>query len=414
MTLAVVAGILSLVAQFGAIAAAAAGLVRLGRVRSPRLRLAAYWSAIIAGLVVPLAGAALTGPAPSFVADSLRLAAATVNHPEAAHARVVDLWLSAALGVLIAGVVARAAWMAAGWVRLRGAAHLSPALWPPFEDLRASCGVDARLIVGTDVSCPFTFGLHPAFVVVPTGLLDQPARTVRAVLLHELVHVARRDWLWTLGEEAVRAILWFHPAAWWLTAEIRLAREEIVDRLVADAIGSRRDYLALLVAQGAADAPGWRPVPAFIRRRQLARRVRALTTEVSMSSRHRVLAALGITIGIACTARIALAAFPIVPEVHALIPASGSEDDVEKPVAIEKVDPVYPPDAKEQRIEGTVSIDMRIGTDGLVKDATVRKSVPKLDEAALAAARQWKFRPGRAKGKPVEVVLTITFEFRLS
>jgi TonB family protein len=58
------------------------------------------------------------------------------------------------------------------------------------------------------------------------------------------------------------------------------------------------------------------------------------------------------------------------------------------------------PDAKEQRIEGTVSIDMRIGTDGLVKDATVRKSVPKLDEAALAAARQWKFRPGRARGSP--------------
>jgi TonB family protein len=44
----------------------------------------------------------------------------------------------------------------------------------------------------------------------------------------------------------------------------------------------------------------------------------------------------------------------------------------------------------------------------------VRKSVPQLDQAALAAVRQWKFRPGRAKGKPVEVVVTITFEFRLS
>jgi bla regulator protein blaR1 len=413
MTLAVVA-IISLSAQFGATAAAAAGLVRVARVRSARLRIAAYWSAIIAGFMVPLGGAALTGPAQSFVADSLRLAAGAVNHSSPGHAPAVDGWLTIALVVLIAGVVARAAWITAGWVRLRRAADLPPAHWPPFEDLRASCGVDARLIIGTNVSCPFTFGLHPAFVVVPAGLLEQPARTVRAVLLHELVHVARRDWLWTLGEEAVRAILWFHPAAWWLTGEIRLAREEVVDRLVADKIGSRRDYLALLVAEGATDAPGWRPVPAFIRRRQLARRVRALTAEVSMTRRHRVLAALGIAIGLACTARVAVAAFPILAEAHALTPASAHEDGVEKPVVIDKVDPVYPPDAKEQRIEGTVSVAVRVGTDGLVKDATVRKSVPQLDEAALAAVRQWKFRPGRAKGKPVEVVVTITFEFRLS
>jgi hypothetical protein len=65
-----------------------------------------------------------------------------------------------------------------------------------------------------------------------------------------------------------------------------------------------------------------------------------------MGSRHRVLAAFGITIGIACTARIAVAAFPIVPEVHALTPASGAEEDAEKPVVIEKVEAVYPPKRK--------------------------------------------------------------------
>ena len=36
-----------------------------------------------------------------------------------------------------------------------------------------------------------------------------------------------------------------------------------------------------------------------------------------------------------------------------------------------------------------------------------------LDDAALAAIRQWEFRPGRVKGKPVEVLTTITFSFRL-
>jgi len=59
-----------------------------------------------------------------------------------------------------------------------------------------------------------------------------------------------------------------------------------------------------------------------------------------MSRRHRVLAALGIAIGLACTARVAVAAFPILADRHALVAASGSEDDAEKPVVIDKVDPI--------------------------------------------------------------------------
>jgi TonB family protein len=133
-----------------------------------------------------------------------------------------------------------------------------------------------------------------------------------------------------------------------------------------------------------------------------------------MSRRHIVLATLAVAIGLAWTARVGAAAFPILSEVRGYAPPAAADDEVEKPVVIKKVDPIYPEEAKSQHIEGEVSVDMRIGTDGLVKEATIRKSVPQLDDAALAAARQWEFRPGKVKGKPVEVVLTITFEFRLS
>ena len=64
---------------------------------------------------------------------------------------------------------------------------------------------------------------------------DAPQRSPRTiqqvVLCHELFHVRRRDWIWVVAEEIVKAVLWFHPAMLWLISRVRLAREEVVDEL---------------------------------------------------------------------------------------------------------------------------------------------------------------------------------------
>jgi protein TonB len=48
-----------------------------------------------------------------------------------------------------------------------------------------------------------------------------------------------------------------------------------------------------------------------------------------------------------------------------------------------------------------------------VQDARVLRPVPLLDQAALAAVRQWVYRPTRLKGIPVPVIMTVTVQFRL-
>jgi beta-lactamase regulating signal transducer with metallopeptidase domain len=95
-------------------------------------------------------------------------------------------------------------------------------------------------------------------------------------VIHELRHVARRDWLWVLGAEIVRTLLWWHPAIWAALAEARLAREEVVDRETA-AVTGRADYLEALVAAAEAGA-AWQPglAPQFYRRRCLQTRIRGL------------------------------------------------------------------------------------------------------------------------------------------
>jgi TonB family protein len=115
-----------------------------------------------------------------------------------------------------------------------------------------------------------------------------------------------------LVEEAVLALLWFHPAVWWLVGELQLAREQVVDRLTVAATGARRAYMDALFS--AADAPSAPPLLAgFLRRRHLARRLVALAEEVVMS---RVRLAVGgvLVLGVlAASSAVALAAWPLVP-----------------------------------------------------------------------------------------------------
>jgi periplasmic protein TonB len=75
--------------------------------------------------------------------------------------------------------------------------------------------------------------------------------------------------------------------------------------------------------------------------------------------------------------------------------------------------PVYPPDAFTKKIEGTVLTEILIGADGRVLKARVVKSVPVLDEAALAAVRQWTFAPAVKNGRPVATLATAPVSFRI-
>ena len=86
---------------------------------------------------------------------------------------------------------------------------------------------------------------------------------------------------------------------------------------------------------------------------------------------------------------------------------------VRAPQKLREVNPVYPPIAQAAGIQGIVIIEATISTDGRVVDARVLRSVPLLDQAALAAVRQWEYTPTMLNGVPVPVVMTVTVSFTL-
>jgi protein TonB len=89
---------------------------------------------------------------------------------------------------------------------------------------------------------------------------------------------------------------------------------------------------------------------------------------------------------------------------------------VVRPEVIEssRVMPVYPEEAQQAGLEGLVVLKVVIDERGRVGEIEVLRGVGHgLDEAAVAAVRQWRFRPATRDGKPIKVVHVIPFDFRL-
>ena len=81
---------------------------------------------------------------------------------------------------------------------------------------------------------------------------------------------------------------------------------------------------------------------------------------------------------------------------------------------IRKVTPVYPPLAKQARIQGTVRFTAIIGKDGTIQNLQLVSGHPLLVAAAQEAVKQWVYKPTLLNGEPVEVVTQIDVNFTLS
>jgi protein TonB len=78
---------------------------------------------------------------------------------------------------------------------------------------------------------------------------------------------------------------------------------------------------------------------------------------------------------------------------------------------ISRKDPEYPPIAKQSGAQGEVVLTAVVGLDGKVKDVKVESGNPLLRNAAIAAVKQWVYRPTLLNGKPIEAETKVTLNF---
>jgi beta-lactamase regulating signal transducer with metallopeptidase domain len=191
---------------------------------------------------------------------------------------VATAWIA---GVLLLSLRHCGGWLGVRHLRRRGAA-LAGARWVTVGQAlaaRMNLRQSVTLLESSAVRIPIVIGWLKPVVLLPISLLGEmtPAQ-VEAVLAHELAHIRRQDYLVNLAQILTETLLFYHPATWWVSRQIRIEREHCCDdeasRACAGGALALSEALTLivtsrLVAQTALAATGPSPASALSRVQRL-------------------------------------------------------------------------------------------------------------------------------------------------
>ncbi len=105
-----------------------------------------------------------------------------------------------------------------------------------------------RVVVTDKLTSPAVVGVLVPTLVLPLTLVTTlTPEQIRFILLHELAHIRRGDYLANLFQFFVEAVLFFNPAVWWISHQVRREREACCDALAIELSGSPADYARTLI-----------------------------------------------------------------------------------------------------------------------------------------------------------------------
>lgn len=161
---------------------------------------------------------------------------------------VVPVWCA---GVLLFYLRGLAGWMGVGRMQTRGLCAVSGEWQARFAHLaeRVGIGRTAALFESCFTEVPVLVGYLRPVVLLPVGCLaGLPVSQVECILLHELAHIRRHDYLVNLIQSGLEGLLFYHPAVWWVSSVVRAEREDCCDDAVVEWTGDARSYALTLAA----------------------------------------------------------------------------------------------------------------------------------------------------------------------
>lgn len=145
----------------------------------------------------------------------------------------------AAAALWVAGLFLKGAWLLCGGfdvARIRESAlPVEETRWRRLDQLRQAMGIRraVRFLESSHITGPIVVGwLRPAILVPACVLTCLSARELDTLLMHELAHIRRHDYLVNLLQNLVETPLFYHPAVWWVSRRIRIEREYCCDDMV--------------------------------------------------------------------------------------------------------------------------------------------------------------------------------------
>jgi TonB family protein len=352
-------------------------------------------------------------------------------------------------------------------MRLVATTAISAELQQAFDALRRRLGIAraVRLMHSALVEVPTVIGwLRPVVLVPASCLIGLSTMQIEAILAHELAHIRRHDYLVSVLQSVVETVLFYHPAVWWVSKQVRRERECCCDEMAVAVGGDRLAYARALSALEERRSYS----PEFVLGANggaLTMRIKRLLgcredSAVSQMAAFAVLALIVIAAGsyvvtaaraeVSALSRAARAASPMeldaVSPLNALIaepkvrefqlkepvlmaqaeaPAAPTAPPLSPPKYFDRavsatlngpahdlgpgygmiswILPVYPLEARAGGIQGVVALKVTITNTGTVEDVQVISGPQELRQTTIDAVKQWKFDPSWDHGYSVGV-----------
>lgn len=281
-----------------------------------------------------------------------------------------------------------------------------------------------KIFLSDSLTTPIVMGLFRPIVVIPRNLyIKWNENTVKGILLHELSHIYHKDNLTGILQRLATSLNWWNPLAYNLSADFSRAREEISDNHVLLENNSR-DYAECLICLAENKSLISRlavftsiispHTPLNDRVKYILSKERRMETHLKKSSIFLILVISVFLIGSTAGHRLAFTTtIDSVPTSELIQEKSTKDKKIIPPKLIKKVKPIYPKEALNAGIEGTVVVEATTDILGRVQRTKILSSVPELDQAARDAIRQWVYEPMVINGKPRGVIFTIACQFQL-
>jgi TonB family protein len=317
---------------------------------------------------------------------------------------LVVVWLVGAAGALLR--------LAMDYVSLLRNVRRVPEAWKGML-AEVAATLDPCRVRVHDAGPAVLWALPRSLVLLPAdfpGRFDSPA-TRELVLRHELTHVRRGDALWSLAMELATALLWFHPLAWLARSRFRLDQELACDAAALRAMPQRNaGYARALVASVAVQ-----PAPALIpwlAEPQLKERI-AMISRIPPGALRRRAGFVAVAAMLAGGLYVAGGQTPV----FAALRSNATAPSVD--VTWKNAHPPhYPVEALHKGEQGMVVLDVTIDAQGQVATVAVdpegTTAATVLQDAAMDAAKGWRYAPGHKDGKAVGGVVRIPVNFSLT
>jgi BlaR1 peptidase M56/Outer membrane lipoprotein len=265
-----------------------------------------------------------------------------------------------------------------------------------------------RVLISPLADTPSVVGwLRPVILIPPACLMGLTAEQLETVIAHELAHVIRHDYLVNVLQSVVEALLFYHPAVWWISAHIRRGRELCCDDMVVASCGDAPGYARALTSLERLRV-GQQTLALGSTDGALSYRVRRLLGDVVTDRQgpSRMAGILVLCLGIVCLALPMSRARLQAQEVPG---ADGQAISVQGARTTGRAQIVYRPDLLSDKVRETVSVEVTLDAAGNVSDAHVLSGPAQLRKPVLTSILGWQFAP---EGAGATGIVTIVFPTR--